>query len=67
MGQGDVLKILEENGNWMTVNEIHEEGRYSKSSITRALNVLYRHGEVFFRVGSKNTNNRAINLWKTKK
>lgn len=64
MGQGEILKILEEKGEWMTVAEIYENIDGNKSLIDRALNKLYKYGEIFkkqTRIGS-----RRVNIWKAK-
>ncbi len=64
MGQADILKILEKNGGWMTVEEIQRKKGNSPASIGRALKILYRHGEVLRKRDKINCGKR--NLWRTK-
>lgn len=64
MGQEEVLKILRENGGWMTALEVSEKSEACRAASEEALRKLYLHGEVFKKF--KIINRRAINVWKTK-
>ena len=64
MGQEEALKILRENGGWMTASEIYRASDNSRSSNEEALRKLYRHGEVLKK--QEKIDGRRINVWKTK-
>jgi len=64
MGQGAVLKVLEENKGWMLTGEIMEVLHESRGSINNALRALYKHGEIMRK--DLNTRNRKVHIWKSK-
>ena len=64
MTQSDVLKVLKKRNKWMSVKEIAKELRVENGSVIRALNSMFKYGEVFKRKAKKNS--YWGHEWKTK-
>jgi len=53
MGQGDVLKVLEKTGEFMSAKEIAEHLGNGVNTTAQTLRVLLRHNEVKLRIIKK--------------
>ena len=64
MGQREALRILKENGDWMTALEVTEKSDACRAASEEALRKLYKNGEVLRK--QIKVNGRKINAWRTK-
>ncbi len=64
MGQAEVLKILKENGGWMTSLEVCAKSQACRAAAEEALRKVFNHNEVLKK--QEKINGRRVNVWKTK-
>jgi predicted transcriptional regulator len=63
MGQEDILNTLKEE-EWMSVVEIHQQLKITRSNISTQLNKLYKQGEVSKKIFKDEHSYREITKWR---
>ena len=64
MGQGDVLKVLEKTGKFMTAREVAEYVGNGVNTTAQTLRILLKHNEVELKIIMKNDSRSRCNTYK---